>query len=471
MNTLRQGIIYNTIGRYSNLAISIFVQVFLARLLSPAEFGIVAIVNVFLVFFQMLADFGIGPALIQRKDIDRVEINHIFSFSVYFSVILALIFITLSVPISNFYRNPELKSAMPLMSIVLLFNSLLMVPQNLLLKDKQFKFVNLTQILGSIVNGLVSIILALLGFSYIAIIIGSIARGFTQLAIFVFRTRLKFSIKFSIKPLNKIFSFAKNQLLFNIVNYFSRNLDNLLIGRYMSPDQLGFYDKAYQLTLYPNTIFTGVITSAIQPVFSDYQEDLSKIMNGYLSISRILANFSIPLTIFVHFAGKDIILLLYGDQWVNSVIVFQILSISIWIQMLQASTGAFFQSANRTDLLLLSGVLSTTFNVISIVIGVYLGSIIWIAFMVVISFSFNFIQTNYLLMNKAFNNSLINFFIILIKPIIVGVITLLSFVLLPNYNFTPFINLFIEGLIFMASLCIGLILTNQLKDALNLVKK
>lgn len=81
---LKTGVIYNSIGKYSNLLISILVQIVLSRLLTPDEFGIVAIVNVFLVFFQLLADFGIGPAIIQRKDLEDVEINHIFSFSVFF---------------------------------------------------------------------------------------------------------------------------------------------------------------------------------------------------------------------------------------------------------------------------------------------------------------------------------------------------------------------------------------------------
>ncbi|MCY3053731.1 oligosaccharide flippase family protein [Aerococcus urinae] len=92
MNRLKEGIIYNAIGKYSNVVIQLLLQVILARLITPAEFGIVAIVNVFLVFFQLLADFGIGPAIIQRKDIDRHETNQIYSFSIYFSLFLAIFF-------------------------------------------------------------------------------------------------------------------------------------------------------------------------------------------------------------------------------------------------------------------------------------------------------------------------------------------------------------------------------------------
>ncbi|WP_195854013.1 lipopolysaccharide biosynthesis protein [Aerococcus urinae] len=470
MNQLKEGIIFNAIGKYSNVIIQLLLQVILARLITPAEFGIVAIVNVFLVFFQLLADFGIGPAIIQRKDIDQHETNQIYSFSIYFSLFLAIIFAVLAQPISQFYNKPELVQAVPVMAIALLLNSLCMVPQNLLLKEKRFKRVNFTQVMGSLFNGIFSVTFAYLGFSFYSIIFGNIARALVQLVIYLFSTKLKFTFKVSLEPLKKIFPFAKNQMLFNIINYFSRNLDSILIGRYMPADQLGYYDKSYQLTLYPNTIFTGVITSAIQPIFSDFQNNLTQIKNGYLNISKVLANFAIPLTIFLFFSAKDIIYFLYGDQWGESVLAFQILSISVWIQMLQSTTGAFFQSANRTDLLLLSGILSTALNIIAIVIGVYQGSIYWVAAMVVISFSLNFFQTNYLMLNRAFDSSIGEFFTVLIKPLFVGLVTLIAFILLPNLTFNSFINLCIKGIIFLVTMLLGLIITNQLKDLWKMIK-
>lgn len=470
-NELKTGVIYNSIGKYSNLLISILVQIVLSRLLTPDEFGIVAIVNVFLVFFQLLADFGIGPAIIQRKDLEDVEINHIFSFSVYFSVFLTLVFALLAKPISSFYQNIILIKVVPIMSISLLFNSLMMVPQNILLKERKFKIVNLTQISGSIANGIISMLFAFLGYSYYAIIFGNIARAVLQVVIYIFNTNLKFYIKFSFEPLRKIFVFSRNQLFFNVINYFSRNLDSILIGRYMPTDQLGYYDKAYQLSLYPNTIFTSVITSTIQPVFSSYQNQVDKIKSGYLTIAKVLANFGIPLSVLLFFSSSEIIILFFGPQWDQSILVFQILSVSIWIQMLQSSTGAFFQSANRTDLLLLSGTLSTIINIIGIAVGVYLGSIFWVATMLVVTFTLNFIQTNYLLLNKAFNSSMIDFYKVLIKPIFIGFLEIIAFLALPELNFGIFINLIIKGILFVVILLIGMLITKQFTDVVKLLRK
>lgn len=470
MNQLREGVIYNAIGKYSNVIISFLVQMLLSRILSPSEFGTVAVVNVFLVFFQLISDFGIGPAVIQAKDLSKTDVNHIFSFSVYLSIILAIIFSLLAQPISAFYNNPLLVSVVPIMALALLFNSLSMVPQNVLLKEKQFKIVNMAQVLGSLTNGIISIILAFSGFSYYSIILGNIARALVQWLLYMFRAELKFRFKFSIEPLKKIGKFASNQFGFNVINYFSRNLDSILIGRYFTAEHLGYYDKAYQLSKYPNTVFTSVITSAIQPVYSDFQDDLKKIKSGYLEISKVLSNFGVPLSIFLFFASDDIIKFLYGDQWEPSILAFRILSLSIWIQMLQSTTGAFFQSSNRTDLLLTSGVLSTILNVIAIVIGINQGSIYWVATMIVISFSINFIQTNYLLLNKALNGSIFEMLKVLIKPFIVGFITLIIFLLLPVMEYNSFINIFIKGIVLLLSIIIGLLLTGQWRETFKLFK-
>ncbi|GAB7231607.1 lipopolysaccharide biosynthesis protein [Facklamia hominis] len=470
MNKLREGIIYNSIGKYSNVLISLIVQIILARMITPKEFGIIAIVNVFLVFFQLLSDFGFGPAVIQQKDLDDLEINHIYSFTVYYSIVLALLLCFSSKFITNFYNLSELRTAIPLMSIVLLLNSLISLPQSILLKQKNFKIVNYAQIFGNLFNGLISVFFAYLGYSFMSIIFGQITRGIILLCIYLYLTKMRFTFHFSFKPISKIFGFAKNQLIFNIINYFSRNLDNILIGRYMSPTELGFYDKAYQLTLYPNSIFTGVITSAIQPVFSEFEDNVSHIKNGYLRVTNVLANLSIPLTVFLFFNSKDIILLLYGEQWLNSEMVFKILCISVWIQMLQSCTGAFLQSANRTDLLLLSGILSSILNIIGIIFGIRLGDIKWVAIMILISFSINFIQTNFLMMNIAFNTTIIEFFKNLLKPVVLGLIILCIFIFVPSFSFNPFINLTINGTILLCGMLIGLLVTDQFRDLLSILK-
>ena len=105
MEQFKQALFYTAIGKYSIVVVQLLVQAVLSRILTPAEYGIVAAVNIFLVFFQLLADFGIGPAVIQNKDLNKKELNDIFSFSLYIAFGLAIVFIFLGYPMSLFYGN------------------------------------------------------------------------------------------------------------------------------------------------------------------------------------------------------------------------------------------------------------------------------------------------------------------------------------------------------------------------------
>src|SRR5690554_1254051 len=105
MEQFKKGIFYTALGKYSIVVVQLLVTALLARLLTPNEMGIVSAVNVFLVFFQLLADFGIGPAIIQNKDLTNKEVNGIFSFSLYIAFGLSILFIFLGYPMSRFYGN------------------------------------------------------------------------------------------------------------------------------------------------------------------------------------------------------------------------------------------------------------------------------------------------------------------------------------------------------------------------------
>lgn len=467
----KRGIFYSALGKYSNVVIQLLVTAILSRILTPDEYGVVAVVNVFLIFFQMLADFGIGPALIQNKTLTKQDINSIFGFSLYLALFLGVIFSFLGYPISAFYNNEVYKPISMVLAVTLFFYGILVVPQSLLLREKKFSTVNIVMILANIAAGVVSIVLAINGFSYYSLIISNTVKAALLFIVFYIKTDLIVQLKIDIKPLKKIFSFSKNQFLFNFINYFSRNLDSVLIGRYLSSSSLAFYDKAYQVSLYPNQILTNVISPVIQPIMSDYETDFKKIKDVYLKITSILATIGLPLSVFLFFNSNEIILFLFGNQWGDSVGAFQILALSVWIQMISSSSGAIFQSANRTDLLLLSGILSAVVTITAITIGVIAGSIEYVALMVILAFTINFIQMNYLLMYRLFQSNFAGVIKVLIKPIIMASIQAVFFLVVPELPFTNFINLIIYGIAFIVLFFIGLLITGQIKLLKELILK
>ncbi|MFL2125369.1 lipopolysaccharide biosynthesis protein [Marinilactibacillus psychrotolerans] len=458
----KNGLLYTAIGKYSNVVVQLLVNVILSRILSPQEFGIVATVTIFLVFFQLLADIGIGPSIIQNKDLKRSEINSIFGFSLYLSFALAIIFVFLGYPLSWYFDNEVFIPISRVLAICLFFYGVLVVPQALLLREKNFRLVNFTTVGSALIQGIVSILFAFAGFSYYAIILGNTAKALTLFIVFYIKTGTKMNFKLDWAPLKKIYSFSKNQFLFNFINYFSRNLDTFLIGGTISQSALGYYDKAYQVSLYPNQVLTSLITSVIHPIMSDYENEKDKIKQVYLRLSNILATIGLPLSIFLFFSSREIILI-FGPNWTESIPTLQILALSVWVQMILSSTGGVFQSGNRTDLLLLSGILSTILNILGIVTGILFGEIEYVALFLVIAFTLNFVQANYLLMVRMFQSSILEFVKVLIKPAVMAFMQLVVFFLLPEWDVHFLIALLIKGSVFASVWLIGLLITGEFK--------
>lgn len=463
-NDFKSGLMFSAFGKYSNLVIQLIVNSVLARLLTPEDYGVIAVVQIFVVFFDQLAEMGFGPAVIQNKTLDKDDIRVIFRFSIIVAVFLGLFFGVLGYPVNIFYNEDVFVPIFLILGLEVFFHGILVVPRSLLLKQKNFKTVNLVEVIAGAISGIVSIGLALLQFNYYALILGRIVKILLVFGFYYTHTQVSPRVKLRREPIAKIWAFARNQFTFNFINYFSRNLDNILIGRYMSPTQLAYYNRSYQISLYPNQLLTGIVTPVIQPIMSDYEDKLHVIKDVYLKMVRLLANIGIPLSVFCFFAAEDIILFLFGDQWIESIPVFQILAISIWEQMIASSTGAFYQSSNRTDLLLFSGVQSMILNILAIIYGVYLGSVESVAIMIVISFMINFLINNYLLLYKIFDASFIDALKAISKPCIIGFIHLGIFVFLPQLTDNSFINLSIKGTLFIVGLVIGLLVTKQYQE-------
>jgi PST family polysaccharide transporter len=182
---------------------------------------------------------------------------------------------------------------------------------------------------------------------------------------------LGFNFRINIGHIKKVFSYSAFQYLFNFMSYFSRNLDNLLIGKFMGVGLLGYYEKSYRLMMTPLQMITHVITPVMHPVFSDYSNDKKMLYENYLKIVRFLAGIGLPLSVLLFFTAKEWILIIFGSAWEPSVPVFRILSISVGIQMILSSSGSIYQAAGDTKNLFIFGILYVMITVIGIGIGVF----------------------------------------------------------------------------------------------------
>lgn len=416
------GILYTSITKYTGVIVSIIIGAILARLLSPEEFGVVALIAVFTTFFNILTDAGIGPAIVQNKTLDNEDIQTIFLLSFLVGFFLGLLFFLSAPLIASLYENLSLIPLVRLMSITVFFSALKIVPHALLLKKLRFKQIGMVTVSIQLLSGTCAIFFAFRGFSYLALVYKSIFDGIFTFILFYWLSPVNFKFKLKISSIKKIIRFSVFQFLFNFINYFSRNLDNLLIGKFLSPASLGFYDKSYQLMMMPVSNLTHVITPVLHPVLADFHYDKNRISNAYSKVVLLLATIGFPLSVFLYFSASEIILLLYGEQWLQSIPVFKILALTVGIQMILSSSGSIFQAINRTDLLFYSGCLSAIFMVSGICYGIFIGqSLEAVGYGLIGAFLINFFQGFYFLIKIGLKNSLFGFFRVFFYPIITSI--------------------------------------------------
>ena len=331
---LFSGVFYTALAKYSGVVISLVVAGILARLLSPDDFGIVAVATVIIAFFNLLTDMGVSPAIVQHKSLTKDDLSDIFSFTIWTGIGISILFFASSWIIADYYQSDTLRILCQLLSVNLFFASATIVPGAMFYRNKEFKFIAIRSFVIQISAGAAAVTAALCGAGLYALIINPIV---SSVLIFVisfqrYPQRLRFTL--GLRVLRKIFSYSAYQFLFNVINYFSRNLDKLLIGKYMSMSDLGYYEKSYRLMMLPLQNITQVITPVMHPIFSDFQNDKGKLLSSYERIVRFLAFIGLPLSVLLFFTAEEVTLIIFGDQWMPSVPVFRILSLSVGIQII-----------------------------------------------------------------------------------------------------------------------------------------
>ena len=412
MSIKKAGII-NAMSKYTNVITSLLFSVILARLLTPNDYGIIAVTTVFTSFFSILTDMGIGTGIIQNKTLSKNEIDSIFTISILFGIILSILFTFFGYPMSIFYKNTVYVPICFFLSFSLLFTTFNMVPNAIMMKEKEFIVIAKRNVFVPILTNIFAVILALYGFKYYALVMQSVLLAFftfiLNLVFCIRHYKLKLLFKFDFKGFNKIRNYSGFQFAFSLVNYFSRNLDNLLISKVFNEAILGIYDKAYKLMLYPLNMLTSVISPVLHPILSEYQDNKGYIYEQYIKVLKVLSFFGVFIVPVCFVSNYEIIYIMFGEQWISAASCFRILSISVWTQLLTSSTGAIFQSVGKTDLMLKSSLINTAITVILILIGLNMGSIEIVSAFVTISYLVNFFITFYLLIKEALEKDFIEF--------------------------------------------------------------
>lgn len=438
-----RGVFWSAIEKYSGQVIGLVVTMILARLLSPTDYGIVAIVTVIVSFLQIFCTLGIGPAIIQ-KDFSDSAINSIYTFSILIGLFLSILFFSSSWLIASFYNNNLLLSVCQLLCIQLFFASVNMVPSALMAKHKRFKEIAKRTLILQCLSGVLSVIAAWKGVGMYSLLISPII---SSVGIFFWNRRyypLRIDWTFNIAPVNQIASFSFYQFLFEFINFFTRNLDKLIIGKALGMNSLGIYEKSYRLMQLPMQNVTAVINPVLQPTLRDLETDKAELSKKYIKIVQFIAIISFPAGIALAGMSKDVIRLFFGEQWDSAIPVFSILALSLPLQMILSTSGAIYLVCNNTRMLFLLGVRNTFTTIIGFCIAAFVyQSLEAMAWAWTITLVINFFFTYWLMYRYVLYQSFIPFLKVFIHPFICAIILSIVVTFLNELNKLPIYLLFI----------------------------
>lgn len=434
-----KGVFWTGLAKYTGILVSLVISAILARLITPSEFGTVAIVTVIINFMGMFATMGIFPAIIQRNDLTQRNLNSIFTFTLISGAVAMLIMIGLSWFIADFYGDTTLIYVSWILSIYLFFTAANIVPNALMAKNKRFKEIAIRTFLLQVVSGILSVFAAFAGWGVYALVVTPI---FSGIGILIYNMQFfpcHIDWKLDMKPIKSISNFSAFELLFEFVNYFSRNLDKLIIGKFLNLSALGYYDKSYRLMLIPMQNISSVINPVLQPVLSCLQNNGKEMAQKYNKLIHFIATFSFPLAVILYFNAYEMINIVYGDRWNAAIPTFKILSLSIPFQMILSTSGAVFLSLNEVKRQFYVGIRNTAVTIIGfLVAAIYFSTIESMAWAWTITLLINFALSFYSMYRFSLHSSmwamLKELWLSIIGAAILSILLIITQVFIFEYN-------------------------------------
>ncbi len=394
------GVGWNFINQIGNQGVNFFFSIFLARILGPEDYGLIAMVTVFTGFISVFIDFGFGAAAVQIDHVSEKDWSTIFiSNFIIGAVTVILLFFTAPI-IGKFYQKTELIQITRIIGLGFLISSLSIVLQNKLIKEINFKSISIVSIISSMSSGIIGTILAYNNFGVYSLVGQRISNYLFNFLGLWFANKFwipRFS--FSMSFIKNIFNFSFYIFLSGLLNYSTRNMDNFVIGKSLGDKSLGEYNRAYSFLMFPVNVISRVINSVLFPTFSVIKNDLGRISRSFKTISLITTSITIPIMAIFYICADEIVLIVFGEKWIEISPLLEAFTILGVYQSILSLNGPLYIALahNKLDfklglftefIFIVSILVGITWGIKGVIIGLYAGTLI------------NFVPSNYFILNK-----------------------------------------------------------------------
>ena len=368
-----KGVGWSFVDNIANQGITFLVGLVLARILTPAEYGVMAMVTIFIAISNSIVDSGFSNALIRKIKIERIDYNTVFYFNLVVSLFLYLVLFLCAPAISTFFKEPILVDVMRVIGWILVINALAIIPRTILVRNVDFKTQTKVSLISSILSGAIGIGMALTGFGVWSLVGQQLSRQLLNTLFLWFFCRWRPVWEFSVQSFKDLFGFGSKLLLSGLLNTIYNDIYSLVIGRCYSAADLGQYTRASQF----NTIFSSNLTTVVQrvsyPVLSSIQNEEDRLREAYRRVIKVTMLVAFACMLGLAAVAKPLLVLLIGEKWLPAVYFLQIICFSGMLYPLHAINLNILQVKGRSDLFLKLEIIKKIIATVPIVIGIFWG--------------------------------------------------------------------------------------------------
>ena len=368
-----KGVIWSSIDRFSSQGIQFVFSILIARLLVPEDYGVIAMLGIFMAVSQTFIDSGFGTALIRKVDRTETDFSTVFYFNIVVAIAFYLILFLASPAIAKFYNTPLLEIITKIVALNLIIGALSGIHNAKLSIAIDFKSRAKISVVSTLLTGAVGLWMAYAGYGVWALVVQNLFSGIIRTVMLWIIVKWHPQLVFSWKSFKEMFSFGSKLLTSNLISTIYENLYTIVIGKKFSPVDLGFYSRASGLAEFPSSNITGVLQGVTFPVLSSIQNEEDRLADAYKRFIRVSAFVVFPLMIGLAAVADPFIRIVLTDKWEGTIYLLQIICFAMMWYPIHAINLNMLQVKGRSDYFLKLEVIKKVQGVIILLITIPLG--------------------------------------------------------------------------------------------------
>lgn len=399
------GVFWSSIQSFGTQAVSFVISIILARLLLPEEFGVIAMITVFVSIGNVLLNAGLGQSLIRTNALTEEDYSTVFFFNLIVSLVVYIIIYFLAHWIAEFYTQPLLVNLVRWFSIVIIINAFSMVQITRLTKEVNFKTQLKVSLPSTVLSGVLGVVLAFKGYGVWSLVWMAIFKSTLNMLLLFYNTKWLPSLVFHLEKFKYHLSFGYKLTFSALLDAFFKDAYQVVIGRYYQPAVLGFYDRASKLNDLPGQSLWMVVARVTYPIFSEFKDDNVRLKSAYKKVMQLLVFINAPLLLIMSALAEPLFCFLFTEKWLPAVPYFRILCLNGILYPVHAFNLNILKVKGRSDLFLKLEIINKLIIVIVLfgslkfgIYGILYGSVV----VSMVSFFINTYYTGKLIHYKSF---------------------------------------------------------------------